>query len=92
MKFYKVKFTDTSSAGKAVGKISKMLRSFNVSLEFESFKSVKYSWCCEFFKVGSFSGSIGRPMEFYYDSFRANLLPCLMKNFRSIFEIFITSF
>ena len=59
MKFYQVGFTYTSSAGKTARKITKLLQSFGFKLEFESFKSVKHSWCYEFSKVGTFSGSPG---------------------------------
>ena len=54
LKFHKVEFTDTSYAGKTARKITKVLRSFGLQLEFESFISVKYSWCYEFSKVGTF--------------------------------------
>ena len=49
-----VKFCDTSSSGKIVRKIIKILQSFGFQLEFESFKSVKYSLCHEFSNVGPF--------------------------------------
>ena len=52
--FYKVEVTYTSSAGKTVTNITLLLRSFSFELEFESFKSMKYSWCYEFSKVGLF--------------------------------------
>ena len=54
MKFYKVEFTDTSSACMIARKITKILQSFSFWLELESFKSVKYSWCYEFSNVGTF--------------------------------------
>ena len=52
--FGKAEFTYISSARKAARKITKILRSFCVQLEFESFKSVKNSWCYESSKVGPF--------------------------------------
>ena len=51
---YQVEFTHTSSAGKTARKITKILGSFVFELEFESFKSVEYSWCNEFSKMGTF--------------------------------------
>ena len=45
----------TSSASKTESKITKILRFFDFLLEFESFKFVKYCWCYEFSKRGTFS-------------------------------------
>ena len=45
--FHNVKFTDNSSAGKTVRKITKILHPLGPKLKFESFKSVKYSRCYE---------------------------------------------
>ena len=50
----KVKFCDTSSASKTARKIAKILQFFCFQLEFELVESVKYSWCHEFSKEGTF--------------------------------------
>ena len=57
MKFLEVDFTYISNATETARKIT---TNISFSLEFESFKSVKYSLCYEYSKVGTFSGSPGR--------------------------------
>ena len=52
--FCKVEFTDICSACETRRKITKILQPFGFSLELESLKSVKYSCCYEFSKVGTF--------------------------------------
>ena len=57
--FHNVKIINTFSASKTASKVTKILQSFGYSLEFESFKSAKYSWCYEVCKVRTFSASPG---------------------------------
>ena len=54
MDSFKFEFTYICSAGRTARQITKILRSFGFQLEFESFKSMKYSCCSEFSKVGTF--------------------------------------
>ena len=69
MKFYKVELIATSSTAKAVRKITKMIQSIGFQKEFESFKSMKFSWLVLSLKVGTFSGLLGRPPTKF-------LIPC----------------
>ena len=52
--YRKVEFTYISSTHETATKITRILQSFGPYLEFESFKSVKYPWCYEVSKVGTF--------------------------------------
>ena len=54
MKFCKVEFTNIFCTSKKASRITKMIRSFGFSIEFEPYKSVRYSLCYECSKAGTF--------------------------------------